>query len=118
MSESKIRRKNKSYPFTLSTATSVAVTIPMYDMAGGLVTMGTVSTNAAAIQLFVAEAEAGPFRRLYDASGAVADITLAPSTTDGRAYAVPDAAFAAPFIKFVSATTNSTGTVGTVMFKG
>jgi hypothetical protein len=66
----------------------------------------------------VAEAEAGPFRRLYDASGAVADITLAPSTADGRAYAVPDAAFAATFIKFVSATTNSTGTVGTVMFKG
>ncbi len=118
MSESKIRRKNKSYPFTLSTATSVAVTIPMYDMAGGLVTVGTMSTDATSIQLFVANAEAGPFRRLYDSSGAAADITLAPSTAAGRAYAVPDAAFAAPYIKFVSATTNSTGTVGTVMFKG
>lgn len=118
MSESKIRRKNKSYPFTLSTATSVAVTIPMYDMAGGAITVGTMSTNATSIQLFVAEAEAGPFRRLYDAAGSAADITLAPSTADGRAYAVPDAAFAAPYIKFVSATTNSTGTVGTVMFKG
>jgi hypothetical protein len=31
---------------------------------------------------------------------------------------MPDEVFAAQFIKFVSASTNSTGTVGTVMFKG
>jgi len=118
MSDSKIRRKSKVHPFTLSTATSVANTIPMFDMAGGIVEMGTVNTNATQLNLWVADVEAGPFYQLYDKDGAVVKITLSASTTDGRAYAMPDEVFAAQFIKFVSATTNSTGTVGTVMFKG
>jgi hypothetical protein len=118
MSDSKIRRKSKVHPFTLSTATSVANTIPMFDMAGGIVEMGTVSTNATQLNLWVSDVEAGPFYQLYDKDGAVVKITLSASTTDGRAYAMPDEVFAAQFIKFVSHTTNSTGTVGTVMFKG
>ena len=118
MSDSKIRRKSKLHPFTLSTATSVANTIPMFDMAGGIVEVGTMSTSATQLNLFVADVEAGPFYQLYDKDGAVVKITLSASTTDGRAYAMPDEVFAAQFIKFVSASTNSTGTVGTVMFKG
>jgi hypothetical protein len=118
MSESKIRRKSKAHSFTLSTATAVANTIPMFDMAGGIVEVGTMSTNATQLNLFVADVEAGPFYQLYDKDGAVVKITLSASTADGRAYAMPDEVFAAQFIKFVSASTNSTGTVGTVMFKG
>ncbi len=118
MSDSKIRRKSKVHPFTLSTATSLANTIPMFDMAGGIVEVGTMSTNATQLNLWVSDVEAGPFYQLYDKDGAVVKITLFASTTDGRAYSMPDEVFAAQFIKFVSATTNSTGTVGTVMFKG
>ena len=118
MSDSKIRRKSKLHPFTLSTATSVANTIPMFDMAGGIVEVGTMSTNATQLNLWVSDVEPGPFYQLYDKDGAVVKITLSASTTDGRAYAMPDEVFAAQFIKFVSASTNSTGTVGTVMFKG
>jgi len=118
MSESKIRRKSKAYTFTLSTATAVSNTIPMFDMAGGIVEMGTVNTNATQLNLWVADVQTGPFYQLYDKDGSVVKVTLASSTTDGRAYALPDEVFAAQFIKFVSATTNSTGTVGTVMFKG
>jgi hypothetical protein len=118
MSDSKIRRKSKAHPFTLSTATSVANTIPMFDMAGGIVEVGTMSTNATQLNLWVSDVEAGPFYQLFDKDGAVVKINLSASTADGRAYAMPDEVFAAQFIKFVSATTNSTGTVGTVMFKG
>lgn len=118
MSESKIRRKSKTYPFTMFTATASCVTIPMFDMAGGVIEMGTVSTNATQINLWVADTTNGPFYQLYDKDGAVVKVTLSASTADGRAYAMPDETFAAHFIKFVSATTNSTGTVGTVMFKG
>ena len=50
--------------------------------------------------------------------GSVANITLAPSTNDPRAYPLPDAAFAAHFVKFVAANTAGTGTVATIMFKG
>ncbi len=87
--ESKIRRKSKTHNFTMFTATASCDTLPMFDMAGGV---------------------------LED--GAVVKITLAASTADGRVYAMPDEVFAAQYVKFVSATTNSTGTVGTVMFKG
>jgi hypothetical protein len=47
----------------------------------------------------------------------VADLTLAPSSTDGRAYSLPDEVFGTEYLKIVSATTNSTGTTGVVMFK-
>jgi hypothetical protein len=47
----------------------------------------------------------------------VADLTLAASSTEGRAYSLPDEVFGAEFLKIVSATTNSTGTTGVVMFK-
>ena len=118
MSESKIRRKSKTHSFTLSTATAVANTIPMFDMAGGIVEVGTMVTAATQINLWVSDVTNGPFYQLYDKDGAVVKITLAASTADGRAYAMPDEAFGAQFIKFVSATTAGTGTVGTVMFKG
>ena len=118
MSESKIRRKSKTHAFTMFTATAACDTLPMFDMAGGLVSIGTISTNATQINLWVSDSTNGPFRQLYDKDGSVVKITLAASSTDGRAYAMPDEAFPAQFIKFVGATTNSTGTVGTVMFKG
>lgn len=118
MSEAKIRRKSKTYPFTMFTATASCDTVPMFDMAGGLVSVGTMATAATQINLWVSDSTNGPFRQLYDKDGAVVKITLAASTADGRVYAMPDEAFAAQYIKFVSATTNSTGTVGTVMFKG
>lgn len=116
--ESKIRRKSKTHSFTLATATASCDTIPMFDMAGGLVSVGTMVTAATQINLWVSESTNGPFRQLYDKDGAVVKITLAASTADGRVYAMPDESFAAQYVKFVSATTNSTGTVGTVMFKG
>lgn len=118
MSESKIRRKSKVHSFTLSTATSVANTLPMFDMAGGIVSLGTMSTDATQINLWVSDTTNGPFYQLYDKDGSVVKVTLAASTAAGRAYALPDEVFAAQHIKFVSATTNSTGTVGTVVFKG
>lgn len=116
--ESKIRRKSKTHQFTMFTATASCDTLPMFDMAGGLVSVGTMVTASTQINLWVSDSTSGPFRQLYDKDGAVVKITLSASTADGRVYAMPDEAFAAQYIKFVSATTNSTGTVGTVMFKG
>lgn len=118
MSESKIRRKAKIHSFTLFTATASCDTVPMFDMAGGLVSVGTMSTASTQINLWVSDSTNGPFRQLYDKDGAVVKITLAASTADGRVYAMPDEVFASQYIKFASASTNSTGTVGTVMFKG
>ena len=118
MSESKIRRKNKVNVCTLFTATAACETLPMFDMAGGILEMGTIVTSATTINLWVSDNTTGPFCQLYKADGSVANITLAPSTTDPRAYALPDEAFASSFVKFVAANTAGTGMVATIMFKG
>jgi hypothetical protein len=115
--EPKIRRKFKALNVTLSTATAAATTIRWDDVAGGAVLMGTVSTNASTIQLWASGSTDGTFGRLYNADGSVADITLAPSTTDARIYAVPDAAYGVGALKFVSATTNSTAAICVVTLK-
>ena len=117
MSEYKIKRKTRAFTITLGTATSAATTLRVDDMAGGIISVGTMVTASASLQCWGAVAEAGPYRRMYGSDGSAADVTLAPSTTDGRVYSLPDAVFAAPYIRIVSGTTNSTGTVGIVSFK-
>jgi hypothetical protein len=117
MSHVKIKRLTRDVNITLHSATSLATTLRLDDMSGGVVHVGTMSTNSNSLQLWGSTVEAGPFRRLYNADGSAADITLAPSSTDGRAYALPDAAFGLEFVKIVSATTNSTGTTGIVALK-
>ena len=118
MSEVRIRRKSKTFAFTLSTATSVATPLPMLDMAGGHIEVGTMLTAATQINIWASDTTSGPFFQLYDKDGAVVKVTLSASTTDGRAYALPDEVFATQYIKLLSATTNSTGTIGTAVFKG
>jgi hypothetical protein len=93
MSDSKIRRKAKSYTVTLATAVAAVDAVPMVDMAGGVVSVGTMSTNASALNLYVSDEEDGTYRQLHDSVGSPANITLQPSTAVGKAYALPDAAF-------------------------
>lgn len=117
MSEVKIRRRSRTLSLTLTTATAVADTLRLEDFAGGVVDLGTMSTSATSLQMWGASDEAGPYRRLYKSDGSVADITLAPSTADGRMYSLPDEVFALQYLRIVSATTNSTGTAGIVTIK-
>ena len=117
MSEYKIKRKTRSFTITLGTATAAATTLRADDMAGGIISVGTMVTASATLQCWGSIAEDGPYRRVYGADGSAADITLAPSTSDGRIYSLPDAVFAVPFVRIVSGATNSTGTVGIVSFK-
>lgn len=117
MSEIKMRRRTRQVTITLHTTTALATTIRMEDYAGGVVDLGTMSTNAATLQMWGASSEGGTYRRLYKTDGSVADITLAPSTAAGRIYALPDEVFAVPYLEILSGTTNSTGTVGIVTLK-
>jgi hypothetical protein len=117
MSTSRISRLNRDIDITLHTATALATTLDMRDIAGAVLSIGTISTAATTLQMWVGATPTGSFRRLYKADGSVADLTLAPSSTEGRAYSLPDEVFGTEFLKVVSATTNSTGTTGFVMFK-
>lgn len=115
--EPKIRRKFKSLAVTLSTATASATTLRWDDVAGGSLVMGTVSTNATSIQLWASGSTDGTFGRLYDADGIAADITLAPSLTEARTYAMPDACYGVGAVKLVAGSTNATAAVCIVTMK-
>jgi hypothetical protein len=117
MSEMKIRRRLRTVDVTLTTATSSATTINFSDAAGAVISIGTVSTNASTLQIYGAMESDGAYRRVYGSDGSAADVTLTPSSTVGTVYSLPDAAFALPFLKIVSGTTNSTGTTGVVSMK-
>jgi len=117
MSTSRISRLNRDIDITLHTATALATTLDMRDIAGAVLSIGTISTAATTLQMWVGATPTGSFRRLYKVDGSVADLTLAPSSTEGRAYSLPDEVFGTEYLKIVSATTNSTGTTGFVMFK-
>ena len=117
MSETKIKRRLKSVPITLSTSSSSATTIRLDDMAGAVVSLGTMSTSASTLQVYGSDAEDGEFRQLRDSDGNAAEITLSPSTAVGSVYAFPDSVFALPWAKLVSGDTHSTGVSGVVMYK-
>jgi len=116
MAEVKIKRRYRALSVAITTASATSDTFRMDDMSGGVVSIGTISTNAATLQVWGNTTDSGTFVRLYDSSGAVADITLAPSTAAGSAYALPDAAYGLPFLKLVAGTT-SASTTAQVMLK-
>lgn len=116
MSESKIRRKNKSFDITLNAATSDSSTIVLSDMAGGIVTLGTHDTNATELAVWVASDSAGPFRALKDKAGTAVKVTISGASAAG--YTLPDEVFAAPFIKLQLNNTAADGVTATVMAKG
>jgi hypothetical protein len=117
MSEPKIRRKFKAIPITLSTATQIATTLRWDDVAGGTLEMGTSSTNVTTLQIWASDAVDGTFGRLYKTDGSAADLTLSPSSTQARVYALPDETYGCGAIKVVSVSTNSTAAVCIVTMK-
>ena len=117
MSEIKMKRRTRQVTITLHTTTALATSIRMEDYAGGVIDLGTMSTNAATLQMWGASSEGGTYRRLCKTDGSVADITLAASTAAGRIYDLPSEIFGVPYLEILSGTTNSTGTVGIVTLK-
>ena len=115
MSQVKIKRQFRVVSATVTTATSTSTTLRLEDMAGAVMQLPTITTNAATINVWGNITDTGTFAQLYDSSGSVAAITLAASTSNQTMYALPDAAFAVPFLKLVAANTNATATVSVVM---
>ena len=117
MSEIKMRRRSRQVPITLTTSTASATTLYLEDFAGGVIDVGTMATAATTLQMWGASAEGGTFRRVYNTDGSVADITLAPSTSVGQVYALPDAVFGVPYLEILVGGTAGTGTIATVSIK-
>ena len=116
MSESKIRRKNKTFPVSLNAATASSTTIVLGDMAGGMVSLGTHNTNATELALYVSDSSDGPFRTLKDKDGTAVKVTI--SGASAAAYTLPDEVFAAPFVKLALNNTAADGVTAIIMAKG
>lgn len=117
MSEPKIRRKFKAIPVTLATSTAAATTLRWDDVAGGSLEMGTVATAVTTIQVWGSDATTGTFGRLYKVDGSAADMTLAPSTTEARVYALPDEVYGCGAIRLVANNAAATAATAIVMMK-
>ena len=117
MPDAQLYRRTRTVDITLTTATSSATTLRLDDMAGAVVSFGTMSTNASTLQMWGCDTESGTYKRVYKVDGSVADVTLAPSTAAGRIYAMPDEVYALPFVKILSAHTAATSVAGVVVFK-
>lgn len=117
MSEIKIRRRSKTFDVTLSTATDAATTLRLDDFAGAVIDTGTLHTAVTTLTIYGGSTDSGPWRPLYDDAGSAVELTLAPSTTDGRIYNLPDAAFALAHAKLVANDSNAEGVPATVTIK-
>lgn len=117
MSEIKMRRRSRQVPITLTTSTASATTLYLEDFAGGVIDVGTMSASATTLQMWGGSAEGGTFRRVYNADGSVADITLSPSTSVGAVYALPDAVFGVPYLEILAGSAAGTGVAATVTLK-
>ena len=115
MSQVKIKRQFRVVELSVTTATDTSTTLRADDMVGAVVQLPTITTNAVTLQVWRNTTDSGTFARLYGSDGSAADITLAPSTSNLTMYAVPDAAFAGPYLKLVAAGTNATATISVVM---
>jgi hypothetical protein len=116
MSQVKIKRNFRAVSaVSVGTSTGNSTTLRLEDMAGAVLELPTITTNAATIQVWGNDTETGSFCQLYGPDGSAANITLAPSTTNRTAYALPDAAYAMPYVKLVAVNTNATATAIVVM---
>jgi len=115
MSQVRIRRSFRVVTATVTTATASCTTLRLEDMAGAVMQLPTITTNAATINVWGNVTDTGIFAQLYDSSGAVAAVTLVPSTNNPTMYALPDASYAVPYVKLVAANTNATAVTTIVM---
>ena len=72
MSETRIKRRTRTLTLTIGTATEAATAIRLDDMAGGIISVGTMATAATTLELYGATSEGGDYRRVYGADGSAA----------------------------------------------
>jgi len=94
----KIERLNSiSGPITVTNSTTTSPKIPFGPAAGGVVVVDSLAGGANTLAWHVAFGPDLESRPLYDGTTAITT-----SVTAGRAYAIPDAAFAAPYVVAVT----------------
>ena len=108
----KLKRMTSVQPVTVGTGTVSSTSARCDNMAGAA--LRVVGVTASATLTVWSSSDDATFAALAGADGAAATLTV---PTDGGMVAVPDAAFAARYVRFVSGTPLSTAAVTAVVFK-
>ena len=118
MPETKLRRKNRTFSFSLNSLTASTDTILLGDMAGGALQVATCNTNVTQLDFYSSDTTNGPFYTVYDSTGNAVKITTASSLTLGRVYNLPDEVFALPVLKITANNTAGNGVQCVALLKG
>ena len=118
MPETKLRRKNRTFSFSLNSLTASTDTILLGDMAGGALQVATCNTNVTQLDFYASDTTSGPFYTVYDSTGNAVKITTASSLTLGRVYNLPDEVFALPVLKITANNTAGNGVQCVALLKG
>lgn len=103
MSEQLIRRRHGLKESVQIRATVVGSTaVRVDDMSGAIASFGTTDPAVTGFSVWVSDAEGGNYSRLYRSTGNAVNVAMTGSTTEARAYTLPDEVFAAAYIKLVS----------------
>lgn len=116
--EPKIKRKYRSFEVSLTTTEPTASAIRFDDAAGGAISLGTAATSVTSLAVWASESPQGSFSPLRRDDGAAVEMTLSPSTSQGRVYALPDECYGVGSIKLVAAVAAATAVNCVVMLKG
>lgn len=116
--EPKIKRKFRAFGLTLAATESGSTAIRFDDAAGGAIATGTVATSVTTLVVWASDSPTGAFAPLRKSDGSAVELTLSPSTTQGRVYSLPDECYPAGAIKLVANHTAEEGVSCTVMLKG
>lgn len=118
MTEPKIKRKFRAFSLPLTTTTTTAVSVRFDDVAGGAIELGTSAASFTSISIWGSDSPDTPFGRLYKADGGVSSITLSPSQTEPRVYALPDECYGLGAVRLVADQSAGTAVSCVVMLKG
>jgi hypothetical protein len=115
--EPKIKRKFRSFSFSLATSVASATSVRFDDVAGGCIFVPAGGTAVTSIDVWTADNGTATHGRLFkDGSGV--SVALSQDASNARVYPLPDEAFSVGSVRLVGNNAVATTLVCTVMLKG
>jgi len=114
--ETKIKRKFRAFPLSLTTAASSATPIRFDDVAGGAIEVGTAAGSSVTLTVWASDAAGSEYGRLFK-DGQAVSVVLSLSTAEPRVYPFPDGCSGVGSVKLVSETAGGTAVPVVVMLK-
>jgi hypothetical protein len=96
-----IDRNSKSFTATVHTSLAMATSVRCDDFASAVVMFDAVLASSATLNFYVSDAESGSYRLLHDTTGIPVSVSIPAPGSARVAFPLPDALFAAAWVKLV-----------------